>query len=152
MAGRRNNKKRRNDTTCSLRECSQRESNPQLALRRRLLYPFNYENECRFVRPFGLFGTGNHFIQNPLNYTDKRTHCQSLCLSGNNPNHQVHFLRFPCGHEKKNQNSTVPCIQILPLNLRPTAGSPRRSLVLIHTSNSISLLCTWRIYISSIVM
>ena len=28
--------------------CSQRESNPQLALRRRLLYPFNYENKCRF--------------------------------------------------------------------------------------------------------
>ena len=29
---------------CSLRECSQRESNPQLALRRRVLYAFNYEN------------------------------------------------------------------------------------------------------------
>ena len=26
--------------------CSQGESNPQLALRRRLLYPFNYENKC----------------------------------------------------------------------------------------------------------
>ena len=26
--------------------CSRRELNPQLALRRRLLYPFNYENKC----------------------------------------------------------------------------------------------------------
>ena len=33
-------------------KCSWRELNPQLALRRRLLYPFNYKNKCRI---FGLF-------------------------------------------------------------------------------------------------
>ena len=50
---------------CSFRECSQRESNPQLALRRRLLYPFNYENECRIFGLFNHFGIGNHiFVSN----------------------------------------------------------------------------------------
>ena len=43
--------------------CSQRESNPQLALRRRLLYPFNYENECRIFGLFSHFGTGNHIYE-----------------------------------------------------------------------------------------
>ena len=43
--------------------CSQRESNPQLALRRRLLYPFNYENECRIFGLFSLFGIGNHIYE-----------------------------------------------------------------------------------------
>ena len=45
---------------CSFRECSQRESNPQLALRRRLLYPFNYENKCRIFGLFSHFGSCNH--------------------------------------------------------------------------------------------
>ena len=43
--------------------CSQRESNPQLALRRRLLYPFNYENECRIFGLFSHFGIGNHIYE-----------------------------------------------------------------------------------------
>ena len=38
-------------------------SNPQLALRRRLLYPFNYENECRIFGLFSLFGIGNHIYE-----------------------------------------------------------------------------------------
>ena len=48
---------------CSPFERSQRESNPQLALRRRLLYPFNYENECRIFGLFSLFGIGNHIYE-----------------------------------------------------------------------------------------
>ena len=35
----------------AMRGCSQRESNPQLALRRRLLYPFNYENFFPVILP-----------------------------------------------------------------------------------------------------
>ena len=42
---------------------SQRESNPQLALRRRLLYPFNYENKCRIFRLFSSFGYGRHIYE-----------------------------------------------------------------------------------------
>ena len=34
------------------KKCSQQESNPQLVLSRRLLYPFNYGNKCHI---FGLF-------------------------------------------------------------------------------------------------
>ena len=34
------------------KKCSQQESNPQLVLSRRLLYPFNYRNKCHI---FGLF-------------------------------------------------------------------------------------------------
>ena len=43
--------------------CSQRESNPQLVLRRHLLYPFNYENKCRIYGLFSHFGYGFHFFQ-----------------------------------------------------------------------------------------
>ena len=38
-------------------ECSLRESNPQLQLRRLLLYPFNYENKCIFLP----YDSINHF-------------------------------------------------------------------------------------------
>ena len=44
-------------------KCSWRELIPQLALRRRLLYPFNYENECRIFGLFSLFGIGNHIYE-----------------------------------------------------------------------------------------
>ena len=43
--------------------CSQRESNPQLVLRRHLLYPFNYENKFRIYGLFSHFGYGFHFFQ-----------------------------------------------------------------------------------------
>ena len=33
------------------------------SLRRRLLYPFNYENECRIFGLFSLFGIGNHIYE-----------------------------------------------------------------------------------------
>ena len=36
---------------------------PWLNLRRRLLYPFNYENECRIFGLFSLFGIGNHIYE-----------------------------------------------------------------------------------------
>ena len=38
-------------------------SQPWLNLRRRLLYPFNYENECRIFGLFSLFGIGNHIYE-----------------------------------------------------------------------------------------
>ena len=38
----------------------------------------------------------------------------------------------------------LPCIQICPLNLRPTAGSPKRSLLLIQTKRFKSLHSTCR--------
>ena len=41
-----------NSNHCCKNACSQGESNPQLVLRRRLLYPFNYGNKSRI---FGLF-------------------------------------------------------------------------------------------------
>ena len=38
-------------------------SQPWLNLRRRLLYPFNYENECRIFGLFSHFGSGNHIYE-----------------------------------------------------------------------------------------
>ena len=43
--------------------CSRGESNPELVLRRRLLYPFNYENKCRFYKAFRPFGFGCHIYE-----------------------------------------------------------------------------------------
>ena len=40
-----------------------RRCQPWLNLRRRLLYPFNYENECRIFGLFSLFGIGNHIYE-----------------------------------------------------------------------------------------
>ena len=34
-----------------------------LPLRRRLLYPFNYENKCRIFGLFSHFGSGNHIYE-----------------------------------------------------------------------------------------
>ena len=35
-------------------ECSRRESNPELALRRRLFYPLNYENRSNIVITYSI--------------------------------------------------------------------------------------------------
>ena len=36
---------------------------PRLSLRRRLLYPFNYENKCRIFGLFNFFGSGCHVYE-----------------------------------------------------------------------------------------
>ena len=90
--------------------CSQRESNPQLAIRRRLLYPFNYENECRIFGLFSLFGIGNHIYESNHSRDEYAT---------------INYYRH-----------TLPCIQILPLKRLPTAGSPTRFLSLINMKSA----------------
>ena len=92
--------------------CSQRESNPQLALRRRLLYPFNYENKCRIFKLFSSFGSGCHIYE--FNHS-----CDEL---------PVFYSR-----------QRLPCIQIFPLKRLPIAGSPNKSPSLMQISNTISL-------------
>ena len=56
-------------------DCSQRESNPQLALRRRLLYPFNYEN--KFQKIFIFIIT---FLDSKLPYDYKKISNVSQCF------------------------------------------------------------------------
>ena len=93
-------------------ECSLRESNPQLQLRRLLLYPFNYENKCRIFKLFSSFGSGCHIYE---------------------------FNHFRDELAVFYSKQRLPCIQIFPLKRLPIAGSPNKSSSLMQISNTISL-------------
>ena len=111
----------------------------QQALRRRLLYPFNYGNKCRILGLFQPFRS-----RRPILWT------QSLSwwiiwypFNYENIVREMYLYRIT----KISQNSksydsanfAVPCIQICPLKRRPTFGSPIRSFWAIPTWKSISL-------------
>ena len=143
--------------------CSQRESNPQLALRRRLLYPFNYENECRIFGLFSLFGIGNHIYESNHSRDELPLFLiltsQAPLLESNSKFIPFSFQRvqpwlnlrrrllYPFNYENKchisgNQiysRQRLPCIQTSPMKRLPIAGSPNKSFSLIQISNSISL-------------